>query len=181
MKARLLSLVIAAQCTWVAATVAVQEARLRSGQVVLLETRPVDPRDLLRGDYVILNYAISTIPNERVADRDLDTAADSTEVFVTLEKKGAFHEAVSVSRTLPPGETRPVIRGRVDSSWMPGPLRGSLRVKYGIERYFVREGTGEPTGTLTVEASVSTGGEASIREVFVDGKPYAEAMRGSER
>ena len=34
---------------------------LRSGTEVLLKTAPVDPRDLLRGDYVILTYDISTI------------------------------------------------------------------------------------------------------------------------
>ena len=32
---------------------------LSSGQEVVLQTVPVDPRDLLRGDYVILRYDIS--------------------------------------------------------------------------------------------------------------------------
>ena len=35
---------------------------LRSGEEILLKTAPVDPRDLLRGDYVILSYDVSTIP-----------------------------------------------------------------------------------------------------------------------
>jgi hypothetical protein len=34
-------------------------AVLRDGREVLLKVEPVDPRDLLRGDYVILNYEIS--------------------------------------------------------------------------------------------------------------------------
>ncbi|HEY8899147.1 MAG TPA: GDYXXLXY domain-containing protein, partial [Chthoniobacterales bacterium] len=34
------------------------------GPRYLLQTRPVDPRDLLRGDYVILGYEISTPPKE---------------------------------------------------------------------------------------------------------------------
>jgi uncharacterized membrane-anchored protein len=29
---------------------------------VLLKTAPVDPRDFLRGDYVVLNYDISSVP-----------------------------------------------------------------------------------------------------------------------
>jgi len=29
---------------------------LNTGQEILMKTRPVDPRDILRGDYVILNY-----------------------------------------------------------------------------------------------------------------------------
>ena len=35
---------------------------LRYGTEILLQTALVDPRDLLRGDYVILSYDISTIP-----------------------------------------------------------------------------------------------------------------------
>jgi hypothetical protein len=45
-------------------TLALVESRariLRSGTEVRLATAPVDPRDLFRGDYVILNYRISTL------------------------------------------------------------------------------------------------------------------------
>ena len=35
---------------------------LRTGTDVTLQTRPVDPRDLLRGDYVTLSYEISRVP-----------------------------------------------------------------------------------------------------------------------
>mgnify|MGYP001598691262 CR=1 FL=1 len=39
---------------------------LRNGTEIKLKTLPVDPRDLLRGDYVILSYPISTIPKDIV-------------------------------------------------------------------------------------------------------------------
>jgi uncharacterized membrane-anchored protein len=52
----------------------------------------------------------------------------------------------------------------------------SVRVEYGLERYYVREGTGNPRGKLTVQAAVPKSGRATIKQVFVDGKPYAEAM-----
>ena len=35
---------------------------LITGRKVLLKTIPVDPKDLLMGDYVILNYDISQVP-----------------------------------------------------------------------------------------------------------------------
>jgi len=35
---------------------------LREGTEVKLATRPVDPRDFLRGDYVVLSYDISSMP-----------------------------------------------------------------------------------------------------------------------
>ena len=44
--------------------IASRAAILRSGMEVLLKTAPVDPRDLLRGDYVILSYDISSVPGE---------------------------------------------------------------------------------------------------------------------
>ena len=55
----------------------------------------------------------------------------------------------------------------------------SVHVAYGIEKYFVAEGTGNPRGKLTVQAAVSKSGRANIKEVFVDGKPYAEAMKNA--
>ena len=49
---------------------------------------------------------------------------------------------------------------------------------YGLEAYFVAEGTGNPQGKLTVEAAVPASGRATIKEVFVDGTPYRQAMKG---
>ena len=39
---------------------------LKNGMEIRLKTAPVDPRDLLRGDYVILNYDISSFPTSKV-------------------------------------------------------------------------------------------------------------------
>src|SRR5688500_4585292 len=38
-----------------------REAAVRLGTEVILATVPVDPRDLFRGDYVVLNYEISSL------------------------------------------------------------------------------------------------------------------------
>jgi uncharacterized membrane-anchored protein len=62
MKLKLLILVLALQTAWLLATVATQEYALAIGKVILLETRPVDPRDLLSGDYLVLRYKISDVP-----------------------------------------------------------------------------------------------------------------------
>ena len=54
---------------------------LRSGQEVRLETAPVDPRDLFRGDYVVLDYRIGTVN----APSDVTTQFRREQrVFVTL-------------------------------------------------------------------------------------------------
>jgi hypothetical protein len=38
-----------------------------------------------------------------------------------------------------------------------------------------------PRGKLTVEAAVPRSGHAAIKQVFVDGKPYADAMKDAGR
>ena len=181
MKNRLFALVIALQCAWVLGTVAVQETRLRSGTTVLLETRPVDPRDLLRGDYVILQYDVETLPRELLEKPESPEPAPGTTVYVTLAPRGAFHAAAKVSFAPPKDPTGPVLRGRVVSSdWRAG-HENHVRAEYGIDRYYVREGTGEVRGKLTVEIALGRDGTPAIRQVFVDGKPFAEAARQQVR
>ena len=53
---------------WVMGMVVTHEWRLRSGVRVILETALVDPRDWLRGDYLILNYKISTVPMNLISE-----------------------------------------------------------------------------------------------------------------
>jgi uncharacterized membrane-anchored protein len=60
MKRNLVILVLALQTAWLLATVVRQETLWRTGRMILLETRPVDPRDPLRGDYVRLTTRVTT-------------------------------------------------------------------------------------------------------------------------
>ena len=69
--------------------IAGRAAILRDGQEVLLKVEPIDPRDLLRGDYVRLGYEISRIPVKLIADIPADKlSSDDTSIVVRL-KKGA--------------------------------------------------------------------------------------------
>ena len=83
---------------------------------MLLESGPVDPRDPLRGDYVILSHKISVLPAtlfDGGAHPQLSGMA-ATPVFVRLEKRGQFHEAVAASVSpLEPDAAHPVVRGTV--------------------------------------------------------------------
>jgi uncharacterized membrane-anchored protein len=65
LKARERGVLIAAaafQVLFLVGMIAERAAPLRSGRTVLLRVVPVDPRDLLRGDYVTLSYEISRVP-----------------------------------------------------------------------------------------------------------------------
>lgn len=171
-----LFLLIAAQCLFLLGMSYKHERTLATGDVVLLETQPVDPRDLLRGDYVILSYKISDVPLSSFENSTNPPAPGAT-VFVRLAPRGEFHEATQAYQTLPePQPGTVVLRGTVARA-----SADTVRVHYGLEKYFVAEGTGNPTGKLTVEASVGTDGAASIRQVFIDGRPYAEVMSDRRR
>ncbi|HTJ00920.1 MAG TPA: GDYXXLXY domain-containing protein [Dongiaceae bacterium] len=176
MKLKLFALVLALQCAWLLATTFTQEHARRTGQVILLETRPVDPRDYLRGDYLTLSYEISDVPWQNFSPARTNEPPAGSAIYVALAPgTNGFYEVVQASlQPFTPAAGQILIRGKSVFWWGS---TNSAEVEYGLERYYVREGTGNPRGTLTVQAVVTPAGQAAIKEVFVDGKPYAEAMR----
>ena len=60
---------------------------IKNGREIALQVMPVDPRDVFRGEYVILGYDISQVrtPPEADAGRD-DRYARGQTVFVTLHR-----------------------------------------------------------------------------------------------
>ena len=176
MKLKLLILVLALQTAWLLGTVFSQEYALAHGKIILLETRRVDPRDLLRGDYLILNYTISDVPANRFSPPVAKDLPYGTKIFVTLTAEtNRFYEVARASTNkFTPSANEILLCGRSEERWWN---TNSIHVTYGIENYYVAEGTGNPTGKLTVQAVVPASGHPKIKEVFVDGKPYAEAMK----
>ncbi|GHG63907.1 GDYXXLXY domain-containing protein [Comamonas sp. JC664] len=104
----------------------VQEERvLRSGQVVLLELAPVDPRSLLQGDYMILDYAIS-----QARRGDTDTLPPDGRLVLKLDADGVgtFARYDAPETPLAPGEVK--LRYRVRAG----------RFQLGAESFFFQEG-----------------------------------------
>ena len=180
MKTKLFILVLALQSAWILGTAFTQERVLRVGRLILLETQPVDPRDLLRGDYVRLNYKISDVSADLFSPPLKLELVPGTTVFVALAPAATnqFYEATRAgTESFIPAANEVLLYGKAARSWRNG--AGSVHVEYGLEQYFIAEGTGQPQGKLTVQAAVSKSGQANIKEVFVDGKPYAGAMKES--
>jgi uncharacterized membrane-anchored protein len=176
MKLKLLSLVLLLQTAWILGTTFVQESGLNNVTVILLETRPVDPRDLLRGDYVTLNYKISDIPLDAFSPPRTNGLPPGTTVYVALEPRGDYYEVATAStQEIAPANGRVVLRGRTQARWS----ETNVRLEYGLERYYVPEGSGNTRGQMTVQVAVPSSGHAQIKAVFVDGKPFAEAIKES--
>ncbi len=178
MKTKLFILVLALQSAWILGTAFTQERVLHVGQLILLETQPVDPRDLLRGDFVRLNYKISDVPANLFSPPVKTGLPPGTTVFVALAPAGTnqFYEATRAGTdSFTPAAGEVLLRGKSAQNWRNS--TGSVHVEYGLEQYFVAEGTGNPRGKLTVQAAVAGSGWANIKAVFVDGKPYIQAMK----
>jgi uncharacterized membrane-anchored protein len=160
--------IIAAQVAVVGTMAAGREAVLRTGDKVVLQTAPVDPRDLFRGDYVVLDYAISTIDTNQVAWDAADPFAGQT-VWVVLEPTERYHEPVVVTDR-PVDHELTAIRGVVEYSASP-----FIRLRYGIEEYFVPEGTGreiERSQDVDVVVAVADDDSAVIDHLIVDGRTW---------
>ena len=145
-----------------------KEVTLRFGQTVVLETVPVDPRDLFRGDYVVLRYTISDLSGFANAweFHDGDT------VYVHLEQKGDISEPTEVAKRPRPGWDV-FLKGRVARINPSDPP--ILHVEYGIESYFVPEGEGleiQRARDLKVQVSVNRFRNPVIKGLIVDGKPF---------
>ncbi len=114
---------------------AYHDHQLKNGREIELKTVPVDPRDLLRGDYVVLAYEIST-----AVATDEEAAPwyfrRNQVVFVTLEQRRGEWSIAGVD-TKPP-EDGLFLRGRIRSA-----SESRLRIEYGIESFFVPEGEGK--------------------------------------
>ena len=161
------ALAVALQLLILAGIAGARQWTLTTGTMILLETAPLDPRDLFRGDYVVLSYRISTLDPHTLGA--VETFRQGETVYVGLEQRGEFWEAVSVGSSRP---SRLFLRGDVRSVWPDGIRIG---VKYGIESYFVPEGLGRRIemrrDPLKVEVAVGRDGTGVIRRVFIGDHP----------
>lgn len=169
-RARWFALVVALQALVLLAWAGYHEWNRRTAPTILLETAPVDPRDLLRGDYLTLAYKISRVPPPANA---ADRAFPGREIWVSLRRNGRVHEAVATSWSAPavtdPGTL--VVRGRLHLAPREGDR--TVQVDYGIEKFFVPEGQGQPRfKEMLVEATVSPRHELAIKHLLIDGRPF---------
>lgn len=167
---------VAIQLVLVAGLFGVRGFTVLTGEEIILETEPVDPRDIFRGDYATLSYAISTLP----APSDDWEAGDRA--YVVLEQQGTYHQPVSVHHERPPTSGGQVcLQGQVqwvDARGEGGPQNGAedprLNIEYGIESYFIPEGAGDPPRDARVDAQVAVDRfcHAVITAILVDGEPW---------
>jgi uncharacterized membrane-anchored protein len=130
----IIGLVIALQFATMGVQIAKSEYVLATGDLIKLQLQPIDPRSLIQGDYVILGYEISTI------ELDMDfSAREKVQVVLSpneegvYEYKGVYRYNGEYNQNYVKSDEDVIINARSN---------GGDRLIYGIESFFVPEGTG---------------------------------------
>lgn len=154
---------------------------LKNGREVRLAVVPVDPRDLLRGDYVVLAYDISRLDAGQLGGDDAFETGDA--IYVTLTEGGdRTWTATAIAHSAPTGGTS--ILGTVtDVRAIGQDCTGNCKTysaDYDIEKFFVPEGTGRDLEALrndqrlAVDVALAANGRAALKRLLVDGAPRYE-------
>lgn len=154
-----------------------RQIMLDSSHVVTLKVVPIDPRDLFRGDYVVLNYDISRLDLAKLAGTD--TVAPGDTVYVRLQRTSDTSTPTTLSRTHAQATDQEIsLSAKVVSVDAPSEGREQfITLSYGIESYFVPQGTGlaieeaARKGTITIDAAVDSRGRAAIKAIRQNGQP----------
>lgn len=155
---------------------------------MLLDVEPVDPRDLLRGDYVVLGYNISLISTDIISNgaQEGDISREEAPIYVRLraDDKGVFQPIAArydAKPEQPLGEGEVDIRGTTHRWWVDDTKM--VAVNYGIERFYVPEGEGREIERdmsirpFQMQVAVAEDGAAQIK-AFYEGDVllYAEPL-----
>jgi uncharacterized membrane-anchored protein len=167
-------LAVGAQFIIIAAVILSKVSVIAGGTEVLLRIEPVDPRDLLRGDYATFQYEVSRIEAGLMEE---GAAREGETVYVVLRRSGEVWNAARVVRDKPEtGET--FLRGKVTySSRQAG---GEIHILYGIEQYFIPEGAGaslppwSQTDRAVARVAVDDQGNAVIQEILINGQAWPQ-------
>lgn len=155
---------------------------LRSGTEILLKSVPVDPRDLLRGEYVVLSYDISRIPVSLIVG-DKPGAGDWVKLWVRVapQPDGFWAVAEASFQALPQAPGTVLLKTAPFYSYgLSDTGSQEIFVDYGIERFYVPEGDGKTLeearndGVVSIAARVGSDGSAQIRQLLVDGQSVYE-------
>jgi uncharacterized membrane-anchored protein len=173
-----------AQIGFLSWMIAGRAAILRNGKEVLLKVEPVDPRDLLRGDYIRLGYEISRIPTKLIANIPPGKlTSDDTSIVVRL-KKGADGYWGPTTTWLgkaptPAAADEADIVGHIAEGWDLGPDT-TIAPDYGIERFYLPEGEGMPIQNdmrvrpFGIRVALASDGTAQIKALMDGDKTLFE-------
>jgi len=131
---------------------------LTYGEDISLLTVPVDPRDLLYGDYVTLRYEIEEVAKSEIPTsilREIEKRPNSNQltVYGKLVKQGDFYVLDSLTDKKPKGSI--YLTGKLNRYDYQNNTGISVHsINFGLDRYYVPENTGKELEDLSAKGQL---------------------------
>lgn len=162
-KSYLLAIIVIAQALYFVYWYFSENSKLKdpTAKNIMVEVLPYDPRDLISGNYLNLNYKF----NSKWGFKEKNDIGYSEEIYAVLTQEGKFFVPDYYTDSKPKIRKDQVI---LKAKYV------SYRFEYGIEKYFITEGKKEPLRTDKIEAElvVDEEGNVRIKQIFVNDEEF---------
>lgn len=167
---KILAITVASQLVILVGMIAMRAIPLVTGKTVLVKVAPVDPRDLFRGDYVILSYDFS-----RVSQEEIEGLSDKERAsWKKLESRPVYVPLVPDSNGVHMRAGKATVVKPAAGLFLKGHMKRYGSMEFGIEAYYVQEGAGRRyeqairDRQLSAELAVTSSGQAALKGLRIE-------------
>ncbi len=183
-------IVVLLQVVFLIGMVAYHQKQLDTGFPVRLEVLPIDPDDLMRGEYVRLGYKMSNLDLTQIP-HDAGSYDKGSTIYILLNRDTQLDSVLwipkAVRKSQPTSSEFPFIKGQIQWSnqWSTPTSRNfQVNTDYSIGQYYVQEGrakeiqavignwTQSTSRHVSVEVRLAKDGTPAIAKLFVDNKEF---------
>jgi uncharacterized membrane-anchored protein len=128
---------------------------LATGEEIILKTRPVDPSEVFRGDYVALSYEAEEIPVslvENKVQKRLENTHGDVAVYVLLKKKDGIHTPVKVTLNQP--DSGIYLKGTLNFIGENQTGKRVAFIQYSLDRYYVEDNSGTEWEKASIKGQI---------------------------
>lgn len=122
------------------------------GDEIIINTKPYDPTDAFRGDYIYMNYDINDISLDQIPDGLIDKDSyyqdklSNKDLYVVLKKQNNIYKVDYLTDKKPKNKIYLKAKynhtiGNWDENKEKDNITG-IRVSYNLDKYFIEENTG---------------------------------------
>lgn len=168
-----LAAALAVPIIFLALLCAYKAIKVMAGKKIIIPITGFDPRDILSGHY--LTYRLKLDTGEICQGTDWDS--DAVSLCLSLDDEGMVTGSYPLHDDGADSDCGAILKGRCDSGTFVA----------GIERFYIPEKESSAldhavrSGEGSLVVSVGRNGNAAIKDLLIDGRPWREAIKKKER